>query len=262
MGQLPQILQLAVLFDCLDEVLVWVKDRDGRYRWVNRAFLLSYAMNRDPGEAGPESEKLLGKTDYDLSPTFLADQFRQDDEYVLTGKRIVNRIEMVGQPDGLTVWNVTNKIPLVDADGAIIGTGGHQPAAERAPAGHRSGDRIRPGSGLHARPLSLANSQPAVGSSGSHVGQGVRAQVPQQLPPHAPEVLAQASDADGRPGAGLRKPVAGGSGARAAASPIRATSRASSDVTSAALLGPIASTMPREPAMPLLAQILPLVNNK
>ena len=36
-------LQLAPLFDCLDDVLVWVKDRDGRYRWVNRAFLISYA---------------------------------------------------------------------------------------------------------------------------------------------------------------------------------------------------------------------------
>ena len=39
-------------------------------------------------------------------------------------KRIVNRIEMVGQPDGQTVWNVTNKIPLFDADGSIIGTAG------------------------------------------------------------------------------------------------------------------------------------------
>ena len=120
-GELQPLLQLAELFDCLDEVLVWVKDRDGRYRWVNRAFLISYAMNREPGV---ESEDLLGKTDYDLSPTFLADQFRQDDEYVLTGKRIVNRIELVGQPDGLTVWNVTNKIPLVDATGAIVGTAG------------------------------------------------------------------------------------------------------------------------------------------
>jgi AraC-like DNA-binding protein len=43
---------------------------------------------------------------------------------VLAGNRIVNRIELVGQPDGLTVWNVTNKIPVVDADGAVIGTAG------------------------------------------------------------------------------------------------------------------------------------------
>ena len=36
----------------------------------------------------------------------------------------MNRIELVGQPDGSTLWNVTNKIPLVDADGTIIGTAG------------------------------------------------------------------------------------------------------------------------------------------
>jgi AraC-like DNA-binding protein len=118
------LLQLAELFDCLDEVLVWVKDRDGRYCWVNRAFLINFAMERNASQPGAGSEELLGKTDYDLSPTFLADQFRQDDEHVLAGKRIVNRIELVGQPDGLTVWNVTNKVPLVDATGAIIGTAG------------------------------------------------------------------------------------------------------------------------------------------
>ena len=124
MRQLQRLLQLAALFDCVEDLLVWVKDRDGRYCWVNRAFLINFAMDhpRNGIRAGPEG--VLGKTDYDLSPTFLADQFRLDDEQVLTGKRIVNRIELVCQPEGLTVWNVTNKIPLTDMHGAIIGTAG------------------------------------------------------------------------------------------------------------------------------------------
>jgi AraC-like DNA-binding protein len=124
MGQLPRLLQLATLFDCVKDALVWVKDCEGHYRWVNRAFLINYAMDRPRREAITGSEDVVGKTDYDLSPTFLADQYRLDDEQVLTGKRIVNRIELVGQPDGLTVWNVTNKIPLLDTEGAIIGTAG------------------------------------------------------------------------------------------------------------------------------------------
>jgi AraC-like DNA-binding protein len=124
MRQLQQLLQLATLFDCVEDVLVWIKDRDGRYCWVNRAFLINYAMDRTRSETRAGSEGVLGKTDYDLSPTFLADQFRLDDEQVLTGKRIVNRIELVGQPEGLTVWNVTNKIPLTDTDGAVIGSAG------------------------------------------------------------------------------------------------------------------------------------------
>jgi AraC-like DNA-binding protein len=124
MRQLQGLLQLAALFDCLDDALVWVKDREGRYCWVNRAFLINYAMDRREEVSCAELDELIGKTDYDLSPTFLAEQFRLDDEYVLTGKRIVNRIELVGQPDGLTVWNVTNKIPLLGPDASIIGTAG------------------------------------------------------------------------------------------------------------------------------------------
>ncbi len=120
----PQWLPLAALFDCVEDVLVWIKDREGRYRWVNRAFLINFALDHHRTEACAGVQDVLGKTDYDLSPAFLADQFRLDDEYVLAGNRIVDRIELVGQPDGLTVWNLTNKIPLVDADGAVIGTAG------------------------------------------------------------------------------------------------------------------------------------------
>jgi AraC-like DNA-binding protein len=119
-----QLLQFAALFDYVDDVQAWIKDRAGRYRWVNRAFLINYALDERSGRTSPDSQVLVGKTDYDLSPAFLADQFLLDDEYVLTGKRIVNRIELVGQPDGLTVWSVTNKIPLVDGRGAVIGTAG------------------------------------------------------------------------------------------------------------------------------------------
>ena len=119
-----QLLQMAELFDRLDDVLAWIKDRDGRYRWVNRAFLASYALESPTAEKAGSLADILGKTDYDLSPTFLADQFRLDDEHVLTGKRIVNRIEQVGHPDGQSIWNVTNKIPLFDASGMIIGTAG------------------------------------------------------------------------------------------------------------------------------------------
>ena len=119
-----QALQLASLFDCVDDVQVWVKDQTGRYQWVNRAFLVNYSLDDSRGRSSPDSWDVVGKTDYDLSPAFLADQFRLDDEYVLTGRQIVNRVELVGQPDGLTVWNVTNKIPLVDDHGSVIGTAG------------------------------------------------------------------------------------------------------------------------------------------
>ena len=115
---------LAGLFDFLDDVLAWVKDRDGRYVWVNRAFLINYELEHPNLDGEVCEQQILGKTDYDLSPAFLADQFRLDDEHALAGNRIVNRIERVGEFEGAAGWNVTNKIPLFDAKGKVIGTAG------------------------------------------------------------------------------------------------------------------------------------------
>ncbi len=125
---------LVGLFDFVEDVLAWVKDREGRYLWVNRAFLLSYTLAHP--ELGEEfcQQQILGKTDYDLSPAFLADQFRLDDEHVLAGNRIVNRIERVGEFPGAAGWNVTNKIPVLDAAGKIIGTAGITRALNQPPA--------------------------------------------------------------------------------------------------------------------------------
>ncbi len=116
--------ELTELFDFVEDVLAWVKDREGRYLWVNRAFLIHYALDHPDLDAAQCPREVLGKTDYDLSPAFLADQFRLDDEYALAGNRIVNRIERVGELPGTAGWNVTNKIPVRDARGRIVGTAG------------------------------------------------------------------------------------------------------------------------------------------
>lgn len=109
-------LQLTALFEPLEDIQFWIKDRQGCYCQVNRAFLLNYALNNP--------SQVLGKTDYDLSPAFLADQYRFDDEQVLNGHRVVNRIERVGQAGQTASWSVTNKIPIHDSAGHIIGTAG------------------------------------------------------------------------------------------------------------------------------------------
>jgi AraC-like DNA-binding protein len=118
MLQEPHLLQLAELFNYLEEARAWVKDREHRICWINRATYLLYSTD-DPAGRG-----ILGKTDHDLFPPFLADQFLLDDEYVLAGNRIVDRIEMNRLPDGTAVWHVTNKIPIFGRDGTIIGTAG------------------------------------------------------------------------------------------------------------------------------------------
>ncbi len=99
--------------------MAWVKDRAGRYLWVNRAFAVAYALDQPADTAG-----ILGKTDYDLSPPFLADLFRLDDEQALAGQSIVDRIELVGPSAEQAAWHVTNKIPFRNARGKIIGAAG------------------------------------------------------------------------------------------------------------------------------------------
>jgi AraC-like DNA-binding protein len=107
---------LCGLFDFIEDVQFWIKDPAGRYCRVNRGFLLNYSLERE--------DQVIGKTDYDLSPRHLADQYRLDDARVLAGENIINRIEMVGRFDHTTCWSLTNKIPLRDERGQVVGTAG------------------------------------------------------------------------------------------------------------------------------------------
>jgi len=107
---------LFALFDRLEGVQCWVKDRNGRYRWVNRAFLLNYSLEH--------LDQVVGKTDFDLSPPHLADQYRVDDERALRGEAIAARIELVGRFDHTAAWSVTHKLPVRDANGRITGSAG------------------------------------------------------------------------------------------------------------------------------------------
>jgi len=109
-------LAVCHLYDFLEGVQFWIKDSEGRYCRVNRGFLLNYSLETQ--------DQVVGKTDYDLSPRHLADQFRQDDELVMNGEPVVNRIETVGRFDHTTCWCRTNKIALRDAKGRVRGTVG------------------------------------------------------------------------------------------------------------------------------------------
>jgi AraC-like DNA-binding protein len=120
----PQLFRLFGLFDSLDDVMVWIKDRNGRYVWVNQTFVINYALENPQDSPLEKQRTILKKTDYDLSPAFLADQFRLDDEHVLAGNSILHRIELVGPSAEDLAWHVTSKIPFCDARGKITGTVG------------------------------------------------------------------------------------------------------------------------------------------
>jgi AraC-like DNA-binding protein len=110
----PVAAGIAGLLDQIDGVQCWIKNPEGHYAWVNRGFLLNYALER--------VEQVVGRTDHDLSPPHLADQYQADDERALRGEKIDGRIELVGRFDRTAVWSLTTKKPLHDARGRIIGT--------------------------------------------------------------------------------------------------------------------------------------------
>ena len=108
--------EIESLFDCLDRTQFWIKDASGIYLKVNRAFQLNYSL--------PSREAVVGMTDFDLSPPWLAEGFLADDARVLKGERVTHRIELVGGFDGAAHWNRTTKIPVRNRKGAIAATAG------------------------------------------------------------------------------------------------------------------------------------------
>jgi PAS domain S-box-containing protein len=94
--------------------LIFFKGTDYRYTAINAA-LGEFLGFSDPAGA-------TGKTDFDFYPRELAEQLQGDDERVLAyGEAIVNRLEKVPRRDGAIRWWRTNRAPILDDDGNIIG---------------------------------------------------------------------------------------------------------------------------------------------
>jgi PAS domain S-box-containing protein len=102
------------LFDCLAEVTFFAKDRQFRLVCASQRFLERFGF-RDEVEA-------IGKNDFDLFPPRLAENFRRDDEEVFsTGEPKRNIVELFFNEQGVPDWYITNKLPLRDRHGNVIG---------------------------------------------------------------------------------------------------------------------------------------------
>lgn len=112
----PGILMEA-LFESVPGTYFYVKDRRSRFMGGNRSFA------RSLGEA--QVAAMIGKTDYDYSPDFLADAFYRDDQQVMaSGESIFNQVELVPSAEGSLDWLCTSKIPLRNTHGEVVGLAG------------------------------------------------------------------------------------------------------------------------------------------
>ncbi|WP_187394672.1 PAS domain S-box protein [Zoogloea oleivorans] len=94
-------------------MLLWLKDRGGRFLIVNRGFAESC------GQTSPQA--LIGKTDLDLWPQELAEAYRAEDAEVIATGRPRTRIEQIADR-GTPTWFETFKAPVRSSDGQIVGT--------------------------------------------------------------------------------------------------------------------------------------------
>ena len=116
--------QAFALFDLLPALSFFVKDRQGRFVALNRRGC-EYCGVRSEAEA-------IGKTDHDFFPKPRADEYRADDESVMTtGEPIINRVESAPEDAGSPRLVMTTKVPLRDAHGKVIGVAGFSRQIER-----------------------------------------------------------------------------------------------------------------------------------
>ncbi|HEY3272852.1 MAG TPA: PAS domain S-box protein [Methanocella sp.] len=105
---------LRLVIDNIPQRVFW-KNKHSVYMGCNKNFALAAGVG--------QPENIVGKTDYDLAWTRAeAEDFRRDDREVMDNDRPkYHIIEPQLQADGRQSWLDTNKIPLHDAPGNVIG---------------------------------------------------------------------------------------------------------------------------------------------
>ncbi|HYC69586.1 MAG TPA: PAS domain-containing sensor histidine kinase [Opitutaceae bacterium] len=95
---------------------VYFKDRASRFLAVSRSMC---------EKVGHSAEAMTGRTDFDFfAEDHARPAFEDEREIMRTGQPIVGKLEKETWPDGRVSWVLTSKMPLRDADGAIVGTFG------------------------------------------------------------------------------------------------------------------------------------------
>ncbi|RLC74817.1 MAG: hypothetical protein DRI61_15980, partial [Chloroflexi bacterium] len=87
--------------------VVYIKDIEGRYLLVNSRYEELFRVKND---------EVRGKTDYEILPKEVADQFRENDLKVLSEKRSFQIEEHIPQDDGIHIY-LSVKFPVYDESG-------------------------------------------------------------------------------------------------------------------------------------------------
>ncbi|HEY0090734.1 MAG TPA: PAS domain-containing protein, partial [Candidatus Lokiarchaeia archaeon] len=92
--------------------MIFCKDKNGKITRANKSFADFLNLKK---------EEMIGRTSFDLFPKEQADAFQKDDlEVINTGKPKLNIEEIVDFP-GKNIYSITQKLPLTNDQGDIVG---------------------------------------------------------------------------------------------------------------------------------------------
>jgi PAS domain S-box-containing protein len=93
---------------------IFYKDTQGCYVVINNVMARTYSLN--------SVDDAVGKSVFDFYPKELAAKYHADDMAVVqSGEPLINREETSINENGKKIWLLTNKLPVRDRDGQVIG---------------------------------------------------------------------------------------------------------------------------------------------
>ena len=102
-----------LVLDHIPQRIFW-KDTNFKYLGCNKPFALDAGLN--------EPSEIIGMDDFELSWEKTANLYRSDDTFVMQTKQPKLKYqEPLDKPDGSMMWVETNKLPLLDKNGNVIG---------------------------------------------------------------------------------------------------------------------------------------------
>lgn len=129
-NELPNRIDVALLetlFEPVDDVAFFVKDREGRYLAVNSSLVRRHGLQA--------KESVIGKRPSDICEgEFGRIPAQQDRQVLTTGRPMVDHLEMQWHQPHQPVWCFTTKLPVRDALGQVQGLVGTSRDV-RAPVG-------------------------------------------------------------------------------------------------------------------------------
>jgi PAS domain S-box-containing protein len=113
-SQLEEPFTGEALFDCLTDLVFFIKNARGEYVAVNQEMVARCGCT--------SKSELIGRKPDEVYPPPLGQSYRAQDEALLrTGEPILNQLELQLYHRGGTGWCLTNKLPLRGRQGRIIG---------------------------------------------------------------------------------------------------------------------------------------------